>query len=80
MLRENGFVVGGVLLVGVAVLWAVLLATLGAGWWAFEAYLGAGLMAGFGGFFVYVGWAEGRSRREDLAAGELAGYAADGRR
>ncbi len=68
MLRETGFVVGGVITLGLGIaLWLALLAA-GAGLPLFEAWLAGGIAVGFGAFFVHVGREEGRDRRERLRA------------
>lgn len=67
MLREVGFVIGGALLAAVGVVFFAVLLLLGAGWWAYSAYLASALMAGFGAFFIHVGRSEAAERRRELA-------------
>jgi hypothetical protein len=60
--REMTFVVGGTLVVGLGVALAAGLAWAGAGWFFFQAWVGAAVAVGLGGFFVSVGVAERRER------------------
>jgi hypothetical protein len=73
VLRETTFVVGGALTVALGVALAVGLAWSGAGLFYFEAWLGAGITVGLGAFFVQVGRAEAKDRRENLRKLEESG-------
>ncbi|MGI0140599.1 MAG: hypothetical protein ACREBT_05590 [Thermoplasmata archaeon] len=70
MRREMAFVVGGTLLLGGALIWIAALAILAASPANFGGFLGGALTVGFGAFFIHVGRAEGRERREELAERE----------
>jgi hypothetical protein len=67
VLRETTFWVGGLLTIGLGLAFAAGLVWAGAGLDYVTAYLGAGLGVVFGSFFLYVGSAEARARREFLA-------------
>ncbi len=66
VLRETAFKVGGGLSVALGLLLGAFLYYAGAGFDYFSAWLAAGLAVGLGGFFAYVGWAEGAERRRSL--------------
>jgi hypothetical protein len=68
MLRETTFRVGGALMIGLGLLLGVGLFLAAAGWEFFDAWLGAGICVGFGGFFLYVARDEARTRRAFLAS------------
>ncbi|MGA9838862.1 MAG: hypothetical protein WBF81_08740 [Thermoplasmata archaeon] len=70
VLRETTFVLGGALIVGLGVAIVAGLIWAGAGFDYFEAWLGAGIAAGLGAFFIYVGRAETEDRRQRLRAQE----------
>lgn len=67
VLRETTFEVGGALTVGLGVLLGVGLFLAGAGIEFFEAWMTVGIAVGLGAFFLYVGRAEGRHRRQELS-------------
>lgn len=70
--RDTTFLIGGALVIGLGVALAAGLAWSGAGWWYFQAWLGAAVSIGLGAFFMAVGRGERRERRrmlESYAAG-----------
>lgn len=67
MLRETTFLVGGTLTIALGLLLAGGLVWAGAGVDFYGGYLAAALAVGLGGFFFWVGGAEGRERRRILA-------------
>ncbi len=80
VLRETTFVVGGGLTIGLGLALGSALYWAGAGFEFFGAWLAAGLAVGLGAFFVYVGRAEGRERRQELGRLETHLEDAAGRR
>jgi hypothetical protein len=68
--RDTTFLIGGALVIGLGVALAAGLAWSGAGWWYFQAWLGAAVSIGLGGFFMAVGRAERLERRRMLLAYE----------
>jgi hypothetical protein len=70
MLRESGFFLGGIAVIGLGVLLGVGLALSGAGLYAWSAWLAAGISVGLGAFFLKVGQDARRFRREWLKAVE----------
>jgi len=67
MLRETIFGIGGVLTIGLGVLFAAGLYLAGAGVEFFDAWLASGIAVGFGAFFLYVARSEHQERRAFLA-------------
>ena len=68
MLRETTFYIGGALTIALGVLLAVGLLVSNAGWAYAQAWVAVLVSVGLGAFFIHVGRAEGRYRREYLAA------------
>jgi hypothetical protein len=64
--RDTTFVIGGALVIGLGIALAAGLAWSGAGWWYFEAWLGAAISVGLGAFFIAVGRAERLEQRRTL--------------
>jgi hypothetical protein len=77
VLRETTFLVGGVLMIGLGVALAAGLFWAGAGLEYFEAWLAAGLAAGFGAFFIRVGREAAEDRRDILRRLETEGDPSD---
>jgi hypothetical protein len=66
VLRENSFIIGGGLTIGLGVALAAGLIWAGAGFVFFNAWLAAGIAVGLGVFFIKVGRDEGENRRQTL--------------